>query len=568
MKTTVESAKEEKPRPWETKNASDNGRTVDGEEEDETIAESGRLFARNLPYCCTETELEELFGKYGQLTEVHLPIDTFTRKIKGFAFITFMLPEHAVKAYTALDGSTFQGRMLHLLPGKAKKEDVTSETTDEQSYKKKKEAKLKATAGSSHNWNTLFLGPNAVADVMAERYGASKSDILNAEGGHSVGVRLALGETQVVAETRDFLIDNGVALDAFSQVSTISGDTFKQAAAARSKTVILVKNLPAGTTQEEIRTMFERFGHLGRVVLPPSGITAIVEFLEPSEARSAFRGLAYTKFKYAPLYLEWAPVGVFRAPTTLSSTLIPSTGAEDVEMKEETTEETSKKQVVTEDSSSESDDEVSEPGSTLFIKNLNFDTTQDKLTQIFSKCGKLCAVSISKKKDMKNPGLFLSLGYGFVEYMTVSAAKQALKELQHTSIDGHQVELKVSNRATLQPPAPRQKQDTKKKQTSTKILIRNIPFEATLKEIRELFGVFGEIKSLRIPKKMSESGSHRGFGFVDFLTKQDAKRAFNALCHSTHLYGRRLVLEWADSADTVEQLRRKTADHFHGGRHR
>ena len=32
---------------------------------------------------------------------------------------------------------------------------------------------------SSHNWNTLFLGANAVADVMAERYGATKSDILN-----------------------------------------------------------------------------------------------------------------------------------------------------------------------------------------------------------------------------------------------------------------------------------------------------------------------------------------------------------------------------------------------------
>ena len=37
------------------------------------------------------------------------------------------------------------------------------------------------------------------------------------------------------------------------------------------------------------------------------------------------------------------------------------------------------------------------------------------------------------------------------------------------------------------------------------------------------FRVFGEIKSLRIPKKMSGTGSHRGFGFVDFLTKQDAK---------------------------------------------
>ena len=44
------------------------------------------------------------------------------------------------------------------------------------------------------------------------------------------------------------------------------------------------------------------------------------------------------------------------------------------------------------------------------------------------------------------------------------------------------------------------------------------------------------------------------------------QRAFNALCHSTHLYGRRLVLEWADTAETVEDLRRKTADHFYDGR--
>nr|XP_020022553.1 probable RNA-binding protein 19 isoform X2 [Castor canadensis] len=63
---------------------------------------------------------------------------------------------------------------------------------------------------------------------------------------------------------------------------------------------------------------------------------------------------------------------------------------------------------------------------------------------------------------------------------------------------------------------------------------------------------------------MTGTGAHRGFGFVDFLTKQDAKRAFNALCHSTHLYGRRLVLEWADSEVTVQALRRKTAEHFHG----
>ena len=44
------------------------------------------------------------------------------------------------------------------------------------------------------------------------------------------------------------------------------------------------------------------------------------------------------------------------------------------------------------------------------------------------------------------------------------------------------------------------------------------------------------------------------------------QRAFHALCHSTHLYGRRLVLEWADSEVSLPALRRKTAERFHGKR--
>ena len=38
-----------------------------------------------------------------------------------------------------------------------------------------------------------------------------------------------------------------------------------------------------------------------------------------------------------------------------------------------------------------------------------------------------------------------------------------------------------------------------------------------------LRSTFGEIKTLRLPKKLSGTGTHRGFAFVDFLTKQDAK---------------------------------------------
>lgn len=38
------------------------------------------------------------------------------------------------------------------------------------SYKKKKESEQRNLSNSSHNWNALFLGANAVADIMAERY--------------------------------------------------------------------------------------------------------------------------------------------------------------------------------------------------------------------------------------------------------------------------------------------------------------------------------------------------------------------------------------------------------------
>lgn len=44
----------------------------------------------------------------GPLSELHYPIDSLTKKPKGFAFVTFMFPEHAVKAYAEVDGQVFQ----------------------------------------------------------------------------------------------------------------------------------------------------------------------------------------------------------------------------------------------------------------------------------------------------------------------------------------------------------------------------------------------------------------------------------------------------------------------------
>jgi multiple RNA-binding domain-containing protein 1 len=51
-----------------------------------------------------------------------MPIDSLTKQPKGFAHITFMFPEHALKAFNELDGHAFQGRLLHILPGKTQQQ--------------------------------------------------------------------------------------------------------------------------------------------------------------------------------------------------------------------------------------------------------------------------------------------------------------------------------------------------------------------------------------------------------------------------------------------------------------
>ena len=57
-----------------------------------------------------EVSLRKLFEPFGPLSEVHIPIDKASKAGKGFAYILFLLPEHAVQAMTQLDGKIFQVR--------------------------------------------------------------------------------------------------------------------------------------------------------------------------------------------------------------------------------------------------------------------------------------------------------------------------------------------------------------------------------------------------------------------------------------------------------------------------
>ncbi|BAT80494.1 hypothetical protein VIGAN_03008200 [Vigna angularis var. angularis] len=96
---------------------------------------------------------------------------------------------------------------------------------------------------------------------------------------------------------------------------------------------------------------------------------------------------------------------------------------------------------------------------------------------------------------------------------------------------------------------------------SCRLFVRNLPYTTTEEELEEHFshiGSISQIKSLRLPMKF---GSHRGFAFVEYVTQQEAQNALKALS-STHLYGRRLVIERAKEGESLEELRARTASQF------
>lgn len=84
-------------------------------------------------------------------------------------------------------------------------------------------------------------------------------------------MRIALGETQVIAETKKALSIAGVNIASLEELASGRSDGLK-----RSNHVILVKNLPYSSSENELVNMFGKFGSLDKVILPPTKTLALV----------------------------------------------------------------------------------------------------------------------------------------------------------------------------------------------------------------------------------------------------------------------------------------------------
>lgn len=284
--------------------------------------------------------------------------------------------------------------------------------------------------------------------------------------------------------------------------------------------------------------------------------------------------LAYSRFQRVPLYLEWAPEAIFVAPAkgaspapSAAETATPAAGDKRKRADASASASGAAAAAAAPAAAAPVADAASEEqaaGNTVYVKNVSWNTTEEQLRDAFAEVGGVRSVRIPQRRNPKYkadaPGVpqWLSMGYGFVEFATPDAAKRALKTCQGKVVDEHALQLRLSSTAggaageeagaAGAPPAKRARALVSAAPTSnaTKLLVRNLAFEATKEDLQTLFAAYGAVKNVRMPKKFN--GQHRGFAFIEFLTNAEAASAMEALA-ATHLYGRHLVLEWATAGD-------------------
>ncbi|XP_020879018.1 probable RNA-binding protein 19 isoform X3 [Arabidopsis lyrata subsp. lyrata] len=500
----------------------DDGHAMDGNDD---VLDTSRLFVHGLPYSTAEEELTEHFSKFGDISEVHLVLDKDTRNSRGMAYVLYLIPESAKRAMEKLDKLPFQGRTLHILPAKpcaksAKQVDNSSNLP--KSFKQKREEQRKASeaCGNTKAWNSFFMRPDTILENLVRSYGVTKSELLDREC-EDPAVRLALGETKVIMETKEALAKAGVRVASLEEFAARKGDEKN-----RSKHILLVKNLPFASTEKELAQMFRKFGSLDKIILPPTKTMALVVFLEPAEARAALNGMAYKRYKDVPLYLEWAPRDI----------LEPKALADNKEEKSAVEENDARRVNLDQQVGIYSD--IAE-SNVLHVKNLSFKTTDEGLKKHLTglvKQGKILSV----KQIIRDWKRRRSSGYGFVEFDSVETATSVYRDLpvEGNVLDGHSLILSYSENKRSETVG----EGSDKVTNLAKLHVKNVAFEATEKEVRQLFSPFGQIKRVGLPLKTV--GKYAGFGFVEFGTMQEALNAKKAFSN-THFYGRQLVLEWA-----------------------
>jgi RNA recognition motif-containing protein len=82
-----------------------------------------KIYVGNLPFDVTEEELREEFASFGRVDSVAVPIDRYSGRPRGFAFVEMPSVSEGQAAITALNGKMLKDRTINVDAARPRSDD-------------------------------------------------------------------------------------------------------------------------------------------------------------------------------------------------------------------------------------------------------------------------------------------------------------------------------------------------------------------------------------------------------------------------------------------------------------
>ncbi|XP_061634201.1 nucleolin [Phyllopteryx taeniolatus] len=163
-------------------------------------------------------------------------------------------------------------------------------------------------------------------------------------------------------------------------------------------------------------------------------------------------------------------------------------------------------------------------GFCLFVGNLNFNKDFD---EIKSSLRKFFAKNDIEVADVRLGG---SKKFGYVEFSCEEDMQKAL-ELNGKKVMGQEIKLDKAR-------SKENSQEGKKERDSRTLFVKNLPFAATVDDLKE---VFEDAVDVRLP--VGQNGSNRGIAYIEFKTEAEAEKMLEE-AQGCDIQGRSVVLDF------------------------
>jgi len=154
---------------------------------------------------------------------------------------------------------------------------------------------------------------------------------------------------------------------------------------------------------------------------------------------------------------------------------------------------------------------MANPSASLYVGDLAPDVDEGMLFTIFISVGPVASVRVCRDNLTRR-----SLGYAYVNFLSVVDAERALDTLNNTPISGKPCRIMWS-----------QRDPTIRKSGVGNLYIKQLDPNITHKELFDTFSAFGNILSVKVA--LDPNGQSKGFGFVHFENAESADNAIKTV---------------------------------------